>query len=290
VSRPTLAILAGAVLVAACSSGSTTSPPTATVPPAVSTTPSSTAATTTPTTMTIPTTTTVPPTTTTVAPATTTTAFDAVQRVQIGTSVEGRPLTAVERGTPGGHAVLVIGCIHGDEQAGEQIVQQLMTAPVPAGVDLWLVSTMNPDGEAHHRRTNAHLVDLNRNFPFNWAPLGKPGDDEYAGPRPTSEPETAAVIALIRRVKPVLTVWYHQDLNRIDPATGHSGQVRQRYSEMTGIPLAPITGGTYTGTASTWAQTVVPAGVSFLVELGPSISGPQAQTNANAVLTLAASP
>ena len=70
---------------------------------------------------------------------------------------------------------------------------------MPDGVDLWLVPSMNPDGQAHQVRTNAHQVDLNRNFPQNWAPLGQPGDSQYAGTGPASEPETAAVVALVER-------------------------------------------------------------------------------------------
>ena len=97
------------------------------------------------------------------------------QQIELGRSVEGRPITAVERGTPGGTAVLVIGCIHGDEDAGMAVVDDLMTDTVPDGVDLWLVPSMNPDGQAHQVRTNAHQVDLNRNFPQNWAPARPAG-------------------------------------------------------------------------------------------------------------------
>ena len=55
---------------------------------------------------------------------------------------------------------------------------------------------MNPDGQAAQRRTNANLVDLNRNFPYHWAPLGVPGDSEYGGTGPASEPETQAIVDL----------------------------------------------------------------------------------------------
>jgi protein MpaA len=184
---------------------------------------------------------------------------------------------------------LVIGCIHGDEDAGIQVVDALRTAPVPVGVDLWLVPSMNPDGQAAHTRANAHEVDLNRNFPQNWAPLGHPGDSQYAGTGPASEPETAAVVALIKKIKPALAVWYHQDLNRIDPGTGHSGAVRERYAQLTGMQMAPVTGGTYTGTATQWESALVPSSAAFIVELGPTLDGPGAQKHADAVLTLAAS-
>jgi protein MpaA len=183
--------------------------------------------------------------------------------------------------------VLVIGVIHGDEPAGLAVVDQLEQAPIPAGVDLWVVPSMNPDGQAARRRTNAHLVDLNRNFPRRWAPLDRPGQPEYAGPAPASEPETRAIVALISLVRPELVIWYHQDLNRIAPASGHAGQVRREYAALTGLPVLPVTGGTYTGTASTWAQANVRDSVSFIVELGPTLTPEQADRHAAAVLTVA---
>jgi murein peptide amidase A len=223
---------------------------------------------------------------TTTGLSTTTSAPATPAPVEIGRSVEGRPIEAIERGEPGGQVVLVIGCIHGDEAAGVAVAEQLAAAPVPPGIDVWIVPTMNPDGQAHDTRTNANQVDLNRNFPFRWAPLQQPGGSEYAGPRAASEPETKAVVALVSRVEPALTIWYHQDLNRIAPATGRPGRVRRRYAELTALPVLAVTGGTYTGTASPWAENNV-SGVSFIVELGPSLTDQQVATHAAAVLTVA---
>jgi len=45
--------------------------------------------------------------------------------------VENRPITAIERGTPGGIPILVIGVIHGNEDAGVAVIEHLMTLPVP---------------------------------------------------------------------------------------------------------------------------------------------------------------
>jgi protein MpaA len=209
-----------------------------------------------------------------------------VQEVVFGRSVEGRPLTAIERGTPGGTVVLVIGVIHGDEPAGAAVVDTLRTAPLPPGIDLWLVESVNPDGQAAGTRTNKHQVDLNRNFPHRWAPLGAPGDDEYAGEGPASEPEAEAIAGLITLLQPDLGLWYHQDLFRIAPASGRAGRVRGRYAELTGLPIDGISGGTYTGTAATWQRQAVPDGVSFIVELGPSLSDEEARRHASAVLEL----
>jgi protein MpaA len=213
-----------------------------------------------------------------------------LERREIGTSVLGTPITAIHTGDPGGRVVLVIGVIHGDEPAGAQIVDQLEQLPVPAGIDLWLVPSMNPDGQAANDRHNANGVDLNRNFPYAWGPIGEPGDGQYAGPAAGSEPETQAIVQFVTEIRPDLVIWYHQDLNRIAPGTGRDGAVRARYAELVGLPLVSITGGTYTGVAATWARHTIDPGVAFIVELGPSLSADEARVHADAVLTVASEP
>lgn len=207
----------------------------------------------------------------------------------IGTSVEGRPIEAYRRGTPGGTVVLVIGVIHGDETAGINIVSKLTAAEIPDGIDLWLVPSMNPDGVANKTRTNANGVDLNRNFPYRWKRIGRPGSWQYSGKARASEPETKALVRFIREIKPALGIWYHQDLNVISPGTGTNGMLRARYSQLSGIPLKRITGGTYWGIAATWQRNAVPEGHAFVVELGPTPVGDrQIDLNTDAVLKIAA--
>ena len=60
-------------------------------------------------------------------------------------------------------------------------------------------------------------------------------------------------------------------------------------ASLTGLPLAPVTGGIYTGTATQWESATVPKGVAFIVELGPTLDDASAATHADAVLTLASS-
>lgn len=214
--------------------------------------------------------------------------LDVDTEVVIGRSVEDRPITIVRRGTAGGKRVLVVGVIHGDEDAGTDIVDVLRLADVPDGVELWLVRSMNPDGQAHEQRHNANGVDLNRNFAQNWGPVAEPGNWQYAGPGPASEPETQVITELGQAVRPDLVLWYHQDLFRISPSTGRDGEIRRRYAELTGLPLVTVTGGTYTGTASQWSRTVVdPGGVGFTVELGATLTRDDAIRHADAVLTVA---
>jgi hypothetical protein len=107
----------------------------------------------------------------------------------IGHSAQGRPIAVTHRGDPNAPtSVLVVGSIHGNETAGHAVIAQLRRMPVPAGVQLWLVRTANPDGVAHGTRQNARGVDLNRNFPRRWRGGGRPFDTYYPGPRPPRSP------------------------------------------------------------------------------------------------------
>lgn len=207
---------------------------------------------------------------------------------EIGRSVNGVPITVVRRGDPSGTRVLAVGVIHGNEADGVAIIDRLRTDPVPPGVELWLVRSMNPDGEAIGDRQNANLVDLNRNFPEHWDVLGEPGFWQYGGVGPASEPETQAMVALGSGVRPDIVLWYHQDLFRLAPGTGRAGDIRLRYAEIAGLPIVDISGGTYTGTASQWARTVIPdGGVGITVELGPTLSADEVDRHVAAVGAIA---
>ena len=142
----------------------------------------------------------------------------------IGQSAGGRPIVAshlVARAA-GRTKVLVLGFMHGEEQAGLAVVAALRAAAVPATVDLWLMDTTNPDGAASHQRGNAHGVDLNRNFDggsFPWCPTPGCGAGASAvdtGPVAMSEPETVAFAKFVNREQFDLVVSYHEPLDTID--------------------------------------------------------------------------
>jgi protein MpaA len=207
----------------------------------------------------------------------------------IGTSAQGRPITVSHRGTPGGTPILVVGVIHGDENDGLAIIDQLAAMPLPSGFELWLMPMMNPDGVANDVRGNGNGVDLNRNFPHDWTAIAQPGDWQYSGSGPGSEPETQAYMAFAARIHPALTVWYHQDLFRVSPSSGPDGPLRQRYAELTGLPYETVSGpgSVYTGVAATWTRRSLPNAMSFIVELGPTLSAAEAEVHAQAVLAVA---
>jgi protein MpaA len=203
----------------------------------------------------------------------------------IGTSVRGRPIVAYERGDPSAPATVVVGVIHGNETAGLAVIRRLRTMPLPAGVHLWLVPTVNPDGIAAGTRQNAHGVDLNRNWPVDWKHNGRPWDGYYSGPRPMSEPENRVMRAFLLRVRPALTIWYHQPLDTVYGSDPHVA-VLKRYASLSGLPYKRLTAPP--GSATRWERKRFPAGPHFVVEFpAGQISAETARRNARAVLALA---
>jgi len=181
----------------------------------------------------------------------------------VGRSVDGRPIVAYRLGDPAAaRKVLVVGCIHGNECAGIPVLNRLRRqGPVP-GADLWLVPTANPDGRAADTRGNAHGVDLNRNFPHRWRHIV---DGVFAsGPWPASEPETRALMRLIRRLRPTVTIWFHQHLDEVVLTAGNLG-LQRRFARLAGLRTGTIPG--LTGTATGWSNATFPGTTAFVVEL-----------------------
>ena len=208
--------------------------------------------------------------------------------IEFGRSVRDAPLMVHRRGVPDGVPVLVIGVTHGNEDAGVAVVDLLRTMELSPKIDLWLVPSMNPDGQIDRTRHNANGVDLNRNFPVRWSPNELPGNWQYSGPSAASEPEVQSMVRLGNLVKPQIVIWYHQDYFRIAPGVGRPGDIRARYAELAQLPLLQIVGGFYSGTGAIWSRSVQgPNGVSITVEFGPSpLRSGEAKWNADAIMTI----
>ncbi len=200
----------------------------------------------------------------------------------IGYSVEGRPISAYTFGS--GPAVLYTAAIHGNEISTKSLLYywidtlEANARSIPAGRSVVVVPEINPDGVALGSRTNAHNVDLNRNFAtsdwrkditdINNRPF--PGG---GGSAPMSEPETQAIGGFVQRLRPSLVLSYHSigGLLAANQA-GSSNTYAATYSRLSGY--RNTTGQTsetfeysISGTADDWyAQKLGIA--SILIELG----------------------
>lgn len=156
---------------------------------------------------------------------------------ELARSVENRPLRSRTVGH-GPRQVLWIGGIHGNEREG-----RVATAELPAAflalpeaaerVTLTLVEDANPDGSAARRRTNAHGVDLNRNFPATNFRGGRSGGSE-----PLSQPEARALYDLIEQLEPDLVLVAHSwpDACFVN-FDGPAREIGERFAATSGWPV-----------------------------------------------------
>lgn len=163
-----------------------------------------------------------------------------VRRESIGKSVEGRDIWAVaitnkdsnqKRTKP---TILVDATHHAREVMTTEVALDVIEyltenhdteTKVQDWLDkyeVWVVPMLNPDG--NHRvwtedtmwRKNAqggYGVDINRNYPYRWAGCsgssGSKTSDTYRGASPASEPETQALMNLVKRINPKFNLSYH---------------------------------------------------------------------------------
>jgi murein peptide amidase A len=181
---------------------------------------------------------------------------------QLGRSYEGRPIEAVHVAGQGPR-ILVVGCIHGDECEGIEVTKLLER--FPASTDLWLVHQLNPDGYARRSRFNARGIDLNRDF------------------LAASQRETRIARRLVLRLRPDVTIWFHQPQSVVR-AWGRSRGMARRYARLAGVPYRALEWPA--GSASRWQNGL--GQISFVVELPPGeLPDAVARRHAQAVLRLA---
>jgi protein MpaA len=161
--------------------------------------------------------------------------------IVLGHSVGGAPIVmklfgeSLGQGTP----VLVLGAIHGNETTTAHLTARLAeelprNGEVLAGKTVAIIPIANPDGYAADTRTNAHGVDLNRNFPAS-----NYRSTQRYGPQPDSEPETHAILAALDQVKPRLIISIHSiDKNRqCNNYDGPAEDIAKAMSACNGYPI-----------------------------------------------------
>lgn len=169
----------------------------------------------------------------------------------IGTSVDGRPITAYKFGS-GPSMVLYIGAMEGNEQNSSELLSAWLPnidanpGKIPSYRTIVVIPTINPDGFAADIRTNAAGIDLNRNFPANnWQtqvtePLANTVVTNDGGPYPLSAPESQALanFELANRPRLVLTEHSHGGIVEANDA-GDSDALGAQYAKLAGYKAIP---------------------------------------------------
>lgn len=160
------------------------------------------------------------------------------EQIVIGTSVEGRNITAHRFGT-GDTDLLFVGGIHGGYEwntvlLANQIIDYFENSAtsIPQNITVHVVPNLNPDGvvtalgtssvtsaesalaiapeAVPAGRFNARGVDLNRNFDCRWSETAVwRGNQVGTGSGPFSEPESIAIRDYIASIDPAAVVVWH---------------------------------------------------------------------------------
>ncbi len=191
----------------------------------------------------------------------------------IGYSVSGRPLEVYTFGS-GEKEVMIVAGIHGGYEwntiaLADELIQYVYDNPdvIPSDVTLYILHSLNPDGAARDRgydgRVNDHGVDLNRNFPTNWAAdWDRDGCWNYGpttgGTGPGSEPETRSLMAFLGSHNIKALISYHSAALGVfpggEPWEKDSMKFAKALANVTDYPYPPLdTGCKFTGTLADYA-------------------------------------
>jgi hypothetical protein len=191
----------------------------------------------------------------------------------IGYSVSGRPIEVYTFGNGPNQRMIVAG-IHGGYEwntiaLADELILHINENPeiIPDDVTLYILRNLNPDGDARFHgidgRVNDHGVDLNRNFPTNWAETwDRDGCWNYApttgGTGPGSEPETRALMNFLMSHKVQALISYHSAALGVfpggEPWEANSMRFAEQLAAVTKYSYPPIdTGCKFTGTLADYA-------------------------------------
>ena len=184
---------------------------------------------------------------------------DIVRIVEIGRSHKNLPIYAVRLSTQDEvelkPSILFNGMHHAREVMTPEITTDIIqfltqnfdNAETPyvrewlENLAIWVIPQLNPDGnnivwtEDNWWRKNAKGdqweiwgVDLNRNYPFQWGACrgssGNKSSDTFRGESAGSEPETQAIMSLVKRENIALNISYHSYSEMVVSPYGCKGQ------------------------------------------------------------------
>jgi len=171
-------------------------------------------------------------------------------------SVEGRNIYLYEIGK-GKPVTLIFGAFHGSEPLSSELAFQFAEYLyneyiIKINSTIVIVPAVNPDGLVRSKRTNANGVDINRNFPAqNWTSEYQK-ENQNPGELPGSEPETKAVIALLKKYQPDKIISIHSPLKMIN-YDGPAKELALLISQFNGYPVSTDIGYPTPGSFGTYA-------------------------------------
>lgn len=171
---------------------------------------------------------------------------------------------------------MLVGGIHAGAEMNtialmDELVAHFRGAPelILPGLALVIIPVLNPDGlmlgRVNQGRFNGNNVDLNRNWDCDWQPLAYFKQNEVnPGAKPFSEPESAALAALIYDLRPAAVLFYHAAANGIFPGScggNHAHTLATVLGDATGYPYgAGFNAYPITGAAANWIDSLgIPA-------------------------------
>lgn len=151
-----------------------------------------------------------------------------VKKHTFGKTHRGKPINGLLIGNMSNAAAL-IGNLHAGESGAElhlYTIEQILEnhGDLFDSAGIIVIPVLNIDsrnrlirGIPDYQRKNSNDVDLNRNFPADWKMVDSsygqltndPFSATYRGPSPASEPETRAVIQMIKQHHPQVLFSYH---------------------------------------------------------------------------------
>lgn len=209
---------------------------------------------------------------------------DGWEQEEIGRSRGGLPLTLFRPAGVPAIAGLLIAGIHGEEPETLLLARRLLERVAGSDTSWALLPCANPDGVVAGTRQNSAGVDLNRNFPsVSWTadhsftyPPGAPTrqrkhrtNRSSPGPAAGSEPETQAILSLIRRSRPSLILDLHSPLALIAPTPAADASVVSRLATAAGLPIRPHIGSPTPGALRDWCSDLGIAAITYEVEHAP---------------------
>ena len=177
-----------------------------------------------------------------------------------GRSVLGAPLQYFP--ASGSSELLVVAGIHGEEPETTFLLSRSVRHLPQALEHTAVVLCANPDGMALGTRGNASGVDLNRNFSTsNWK-QGSVGSRSVlerardtmlsAGTSPASEPETCALLDLVKNLRPRSILSIHAPLGCLDAP--ERTPLVAALQDVFGLPWVPDVGYETPGSLGTWCN------------------------------------